>query len=300
MSKSDKKNSYTEYREKIISSLVNRRTWQENGIWRRTGTPMAHILPVEHTDSPKQNRENRANAIKNYVNCDCKKCLGPRLTGLHQFAHHLNSSQQLCMKFFSELIDENRCATEAIVNFIKNTLEIDIHVGAKCEFEHTESSNPDYQFTIDKNGNLIEGAGVYEGTSFDFYIKDNSVEIFFEIKFTEHGFKKEKGEPHQAKSAKYLEQAPEFLKEIITDSSEFLKQYQIYRNIIRAQDSNKYVVFITDANNPATNEDYEMMKKLNLPSNIKFTTWQELISNPNNYPFELPLQLKAMQDYKKQ
>ena len=204
------------------------------------------------------------------------------------------------MKFFSELIDENRCATEAMVNFIKNTLEIYIHVGAICEFEHTESSNPDYQFTLDKNGELIERAGVYEGTSFDFYIKDNSVEIFFEIKFTEHGFKKEKGDPHKKKAQRYLKTAPDFLKKKINDSSEeFLKQYQIYRNIIRAQDSNKYVVFITDANNPATNEDYEIMKKLKLPLYIKFKTWQELISNPNNYPFELPLQLKAMQDYNK-
>ncbi len=36
-----------------------------------------------------------------------------------------------------------------------------------------------------------------------------------------------------------------------------------------------------------------------ISSLVNRRTWQELISNPNNYPFELPLQLKAMQDYNK-
>lgn len=288
-----KETSYDKYKAKILKCLESCRTWKDEGIWKPTKTKLAYILPVNDAEGVRA-KKNRAVAIKKYTKCDCVKCLGEKLVGLHQYAHHLNSSQQLCMKFFSELIDNDLCATEKMVMFIKNALGIDIHVGAKCTFEYAEKFDP-YLFDVDKDGNLIKG---YEGTSFDFHIKDGSTEIYFEIKFTEDGFKKEKEDPrHKAKAKKYMECAPKFLQDKIKTPGEFLKQYQIYRNIIRAKDSDKYIVFITDGNNPATNRDIRSIEDLHLPKNIIFKTWQELIAF---YPakVELPIQLKAIQDYK--
>lgn len=235
--------------------------------------------------------ENRAASIYKYMGLDCKKCLGERLTGLHQYAHHLTSSQQLCMKFFSELIDNNGQATNQMILFIKDALGIDIHKGSECKFEYAEKIEP-YKFDVDKDGKRIVG---YEGTYFDFHIQDGEVEVYFEIKFTEEGFAKEKADiRHKAKAKEYLKIAPQFLREIVSEPIAFLKHYQVFRNIIRAKDKNKYIVFITDGNNPATNHDKKLMEELHLPKTVIFKTWQELTAF---YPFELPFQLKAIQKY---
>ena len=293
--------TYNEYKNKIIDLLIENRTWEE-GVWRATGKSLAHILPVDYSDDPTLNRNNRADAIYNYVNLNCKKCLGKKLIDLHQFAHHLTSSQQLCMKFFSELIDDNRCTTKEMVAFIKSAFDIDIHVGTECRFEYTERRDPSYMFDSDKDGNLVKAKGKYEGTSFDSHIKDMEipVEIYFEIKFTEQGFKKaEEYKRHLVKAMAYLRIAPLYIQKLAITSQDFLKLYQIYRNIIRAKEnSNKYVVFISfisDGNNPTTAQDQKMMEDLHLPQNIIFRTWQQLIPI---YSFDLPIQLKAIKKYK--
>lgn len=292
-------NSYNHYKEKIIELLVKNPTW-EDGIWKCKGkeTPKKHILPLRNKIN---NSVNRAEAIKQYLGFDCAPYFPTNFAGLHQYAHHLTSSQTLCLQFFSKLIDSKSCATKEMVCFIKKAFGIDIHVGAECHFEYTERKNPTYMFDSDKDGNLVKAKGKYEGTSFDFHIKDKEspIEIYFEIKFTEDGFKKEKEDPrHLAKASEYLRIAPEFLKDKVATPQDFLKQYQIYRNIIRATDSNKYVVFISDENNPATKADIDMMDDFGLPQNILFKTWQQLIPEYMEYPYELPLPLKAIQKFK--
>lgn len=282
--------THSKYYAKTLQCLEEDKKWG-NGVYKYKGQFLSksHVLPLK---DDKNTLENRIASLYKFVRLDCKKCLGDRLSGLHQYAHHLTSSQQLCMKFFSELIDENRRVTNQMVRFIKDALSIDISVGAECGFEYQEKKEP-YLFDVDKDGNIING---YEGTSFDFHIQDGETEIYFEIKFTEDGFKKENDDKrHLVKVEKYLENAPDFLRIIVPTPHEFLNQYQIYRNIIRVKDNNKFVVFITDGNNPATNKDREIMEALALPQNVKFTTWQDLIPY---YPFELPYQLKAIQNYK--
>lgn len=281
--------TYSKYYAKTLQCLEEDNKWG-NGVYKHNGQLLSksHVLPLK---DEKNTLENRIASLHKFVGLDCKKCLGDRLSELHQYAHHLTSSQQLCMKFFSELIDENGRATDQMVRFIKDALSIDISVGAECEFEYQEKKEP-YLFDVDKDGNIING---YEGTSFDFHIQDGETEIYFEIKFTEEGFKKENDDKrHLAKAEKYLGNAPDFLKKIVSTPHDFLNQYQLYRNIIRAKDNNKFVVFITDGNNPATNKDRQIMEALALPQNVKFTTWQELIPH---YPFELPYQLKAIKKY---
>lgn len=313
MKSSREREKYGDYKKKVINLLDENRTWEEYGIWRATGKLLAHILPVEYVNDRIEYRNKRADAIKTYTNLNCRKCLGDGLIGLHPYAHHLTSSQQLCMKFFSELVErvnDKLIATEEMVNFVHSAFEIDIHAGAECCFEYAERNNPLYMFDVDGEGTLIRGEGKYEGTSFDFYIKDkkSDIEIFFEIKFTEQGFKKEKctktdiatkkeieNKRHLVKAAEYLRIAPQFLRDSVATPHDFLKQYQIYRNIIRATDSNKYIVFIIDENNTATTADRKMIEKFGFPPNIKFSKWQDLI---HKYPFELPLQLKAIQNYK--
>lgn len=290
------KKNYKDYKNEVLECLSKALNLKKAGVWKYKNKEIEkeHILPLTGVEN---NSKSRAQAINDYLHFDCTSYLTNGASHLHRYAHHLNSSQLLCLMFFGKLTEKKDGVlkvTQAMADFIKNAFGIEIKVGAECQFEYTEKEAP-YLFDANKDGEII---GKYEGTSFDFHINDGSVEVYFEIKFTEDGFKKEKGvddKRHKAKATKYLEIAPQFFKEKVSTPEEFLKQYQIYRNIIRAIDSNKHVIFISDGNNPSTTRDVEEIKKHHFPDNVKFVEWQDLISC---YPFELPFQLKAIQNIK--
>lgn len=270
--------SHSAYKKDVLQRLIKAsgKTWNGDGVWR--GIPRKHILPLESTNT----RVSRAKAIKKYLNFDCHECL-PKLKGLHQYAHHLNSSQLLCMIFFSRMIEEEK-ATDKMVQFINSAFGISIKEGAECKFEYTENHDP-YIFNIlDKKE--------YEGTSFDFHISDGTTEISFEIKLTEYGFgKATMDNRHEQKAEQYIKLLPAKYSAISTE--EMLQDYQIFRNITRAKNKNAYVIFITDGNNIQTNNEIKKFteKYGTLPSNVKFTTWQKITPS---YPCELPFQLKAI------
>ncbi len=284
--------SYNNYKKSIIDQLIitSGKSWS-NGIWAPTGKPVEHILPLDG----KNTRENRANAIRKYLNFDCRICLPNDLNGLHQYAHHLNSSQLLCMMFFSKMLDKELRANESMVEFIKEAFNINIQSKAQCSFEYAENDKvkfPEYIFKVpnsEGNGDVLE----YEGTSFDFHLNDIANQIYFEIKFTEQGFGSvsKPDERHTAKAQQYINLLPQQYQGISID--EMLKHYQIFRNIIRTKNENAHVIFITDKNNPATLNEIELFikKYSELPSNIIFTTWQDI---SQHYTGILPFQLRAM------
>lgn len=274
--------NYSEYKEKYLKRLEKEAgmNW-DKGEWSRTGKKVDHILPLNGNNT----KENRAAAILKYLKFDCRPWL-PGLKGLHQYAHHLNSSQLLCLMFFSQMIGEDMKASEKLVDFIYTTLGVKISKDAKCSFEYTEKFEP-YRFNV---GGKVE----YEGTSFDFHIKDGDIQIYFEIKLTEQGFGKVKHDPNDVRHKEKAEQYINLLRELnlyVTEEST-LANYQILRNVARARDKNSYVIFLTDKNNPATNKGIEEFEKQfgKLP-NVKFKTWQEAMGN---YKCELPFQLEAL------
>lgn len=272
---------YAVYKSNVIRQLSATREGQKNGVWKRNGKTMCHILPLK---GEQNTPTNRAVAIKTCLNFNCSPFLQKGYMGLHQYAHHLNSSQLLCMMFFSKLIDENSCATEKLVNFMKDAFGISIDKNAKCTFEYKEEE-PKF---------MIEGKKQYEGTSFDFHIA-GSIEVFFEIKFTEYGFgKAEKDSRHYYKAKQYKDRLPKFLKDKLTED-DILNHYQLIRNIIRAENAKKIVIFITDKNNPSTNKalsDFKELLKAE-PANIKFKTWQDIKGIYSKYA-DVPFQFKAI------
>jgi len=232
---------YSDYKNKLLNNLIaEAKKISPNlqpGVWAATGLPKEHILPLVGTNT----RENRAIAIKKHLGFDVRRAL-PDLNGLHRFSHHLNSSQLLCMMFFSKLLDEKLQGTVALKGFIRAAFGITISEKAKCHFEYTQQAPkefPEYQFTVEnKTG--------YEGTSFDCHIEDGETEIFFETKLSEEGFgNAPNNEKHIEKAKQYIELLPQKLKRT---PEEFLANYQIFRNVIRASAPDKYVVFITDGN----------------------------------------------------
>lgn len=282
--------SYTEYKKSIIDRLIaasgKSGKWSD-GIWDQTESPVAHILPLEGENT----KENRVLAIKKFLHFDCKDCLPRGYRGLHQYAHHLNSSQLLCMMFFSSMIKDGK-ASDTLVKLIHDILNIQITTSADCQFEYKDNNCPDYFFYIhNEKGQLVKR---YEGTSFDFHIKgNNNTEIFFEIKLTEQGFgKAEDNSRHREKAIQYISLLPKAICNKVT-IEKFLSYYQILRNVMRTRSDKAYVVFISDKNNPATENDKHMfIDEFGLPERVSFITWQDIIEN--SPLIELPFQLKII------
>lgn len=294
--------NYETYKNEILNNLplAIGKYWAD-GKWTRTGDDKAHILPLE--DSNKSASKLRAEAMKKYLGIDIAQYLGPKLKGLHQYSHHLNSSQTLCIQFFSALIEgedyEHLHAKNELVELLKS-IGITIHKDAQCKFEYTENDQEKYLFKIhNSDGNeVIE----YEGTSFDFHIKDNNVEVFFEIKFTENGFGKaskdkkhpERDKRHTEKAEQYKNLLPSYLTRKPT-TEEVLRFYQLFRNITRVAE-NKYVVFITDENNPATEKEKKIFKDIFGESdNVIFLTWQQISEKAESLCLDkLPFQFNVL------
>ncbi len=149
---------------------------QDSGLFHYRGIPLpvSHILPTGHHES------NLLEAYRHQFFVWHKAQLldpaGSKIK-LHQFFHHLNSSQALCINLFYPLILEK--ALPLFLQFMGLKAGGDL----KSEFE--------------KASPIEETA---RRTSFDFYIEDeNSHQIFVEVKYTENGFGRAKDDEEHRK-----------------------------------------------------------------------------------------------------
>lgn len=187
----------------------------------------------------------------------------------HKGINHLNSSQLLCYCAFSPLLKEGRTSKE-----LSEFLGLQIAEGKPCSFEY-------------KDGMKWDDDTKDEETQFDFHIsatENDAKEIFVEVKFTESGFSKadvKPGDYHEDKARFYLKRLNGLVKKKNGEMSinDIYDNYQILRNILRADSKDKIVLFITDRKNETTLKQIEKFKKefqiLN-ENNIKFLFWQNL------------------------
>lgn len=263
--------SYTKFKEKILDKLADYKTnvlkIEENGIFRYRGKeyPKGHILPIPFGKSIQD-------IVKEYNVLKCLKGVDFLIEkDLHRYAHHLNSSQLMCYNFFRPyIIKEGRKTSpnDALIDLLSNYIAINQSDDSECHFEYVQG-------------------GEYEGedTNFDFYLKSDETEVFFEIKYTEAGFGKcENDDRHKDKFERIynglIKKCPA-IKDSITFNHEFCKNYQLFRNSIRATGKNKYVIFIYDENNQyCKNQLDEFLKKYITDDyknmNIIGITWQDL------------------------
>ena len=200
----------------------------EDGIFHHRGRaiPKTHILPMGHRDE---------NILKNYRHqffaSDYAKI------SFHQYFHHLNSSQALCINFFYPLIAENK------IDLFLKFLGIDSPAGIDALFE--------------KESDLEQAK---RRTSFDFYAQlVDSSNIFVEVKYTEDGFARAKhDEEHRKKFREtYLPLVAAksaFLMPECQDESVFLDHYQILRNLVHISDTDYVVLFFPSANTKVAEE----------------------------------------------
>ncbi|MBP5518884.1 MAG: hypothetical protein J6X91_09550 [Bacteroidales bacterium] len=226
-----------------------------------------------------------------------------RLIGkIHSYARHLNSSQIMCYNFFRRMmtVDSQKPlghANDILTTFIKEKLHLEISKKAICHFEYEDDEMQDHFKSL-----VNYGRG--EKSQFDFYIKDEETEIFFEIKYTESSFGKwtnsnkisqqsinnhctyvEKGYKEMLKRSPFFTQGcKDFYTAMSEDSfskpnNPFNKHYQLFRNALKA-DNSKYSVFIFPKANPNTNKEFESFRKnlVNNNEHIIALFWEDLTS----------------------
>lgn len=241
---------YKKFRGKVIDNLIkykNKNLTDKDGIYRNK--PYKHILPKELL---------KLNYLKMATPLDVKK--------LHTYAHHLNSSQIMCINFFSPIIENPKLLID-ILNIhlpIKNTNKLEV----KAKFEYI----PDKQ----------------KRTNFDFYIKlssgENIYNIYFEIKYTENGFTSI-SKPKQD-TARYEGAWKDFYKNQTDKSlhlkgitpSEFYGNYQINRNIAYIVNEKDYVCFVYPFDN---NSLQQKMNEISFANVLKID-WHALCETAIN------------------
>ena len=128
---------YTDVREHLINYLEKTQNGKTEGIipgiWPNNGKEYKHILNIE---------KGKVLAIQSYNLLRGVSQLPFILEGksLHQFAHHLNSSQVMCYNFFRPQLDDNKLVKEPLIKLLNDLGVIfdESNICAKADFEYEE------------------------------------------------------------------------------------------------------------------------------------------------------------------
>jgi hypothetical protein len=200
----------------------------------------------------------------------------------HMYAHHLNSSQMMCMNFFYPLMIEDR------LDIILKAINSKIRWGKPVAL--FEFNSP---MEVGKAAELNKEKLFGEPTNFDFFITtSNGYRVYFEIKYTEAEFgapeKKNNSYPQKYydKFEVYKSLIPSCFKdEYKANADYFLDHYQLMRNLIHLQSSNDFVVYLVPGENPIISEAEEIKNVLNsLQDNCKVVKWEDIITVVENDP----------------
>lgn len=200
----------------------------------------------------------------------------------HMYAHHLNSSQMMCMNFFYPLMIEDKL--DIILKAINSKIKWGKPVAL---FEYNSPME------IGKAAELGKQELFGEPTNFDFFITtSNGYRVYFEIKYTEAEFgapeKKNNSYPQKYydKFEVYKSLIPSCFKdEYKANADYFLDHYQLMRNLIHLQSSNDFVVYLVPGENPIISEAEEIKNVLNsLQDNCKVVKWEDIITVVENEP----------------
>lgn len=233
----------------------------EDGVYRyqKQEIPQKHILPKN-----KEEFNIDGNYRADFYASQYKKGIT-----FHKYFHHLNSSQAMCINFFYPLIKEKRL--ETILDILGIPGETIYSPDCMCFEKESE---------VEKSAK--------RKTNFDFFMRLNpSINVYFEIKYTENEFGKAKfDDEHDEHKKKFrktylplLNNNPA-IKEEFKEEDTFLKNYQIMRNLVHI-DKDSYVVFLFPTENNAIREAAMSAKKQIIEedwqNHFKPTTWEYLV-----------------------
>jgi hypothetical protein len=227
---------------------------KEAGLFKYRGKTlkMSHILPRRHREM---------NILEEYRSRFFAS-ESSRIK-LHRFFHHLNSSQAMCINLFYPLIAED------LLTLVTSFLGIPSACDLISSFE---KESP------------VEAA--VRRTFFDFHIQHSrSHEIFFEVKYTEHGFAKaKKDEEHKQKykdTYRPLLHRSVYLADICQDETFFLNHYQVLRNLVHIGETKQLVLLFPAGNSAVRSEADRAFKEFLTDagrSKVKIVLLEDLLS----------------------
>ena len=256
---------YDKFRSIVLEKIVHEFDNPEPGLFRGHG-PYDHIIS-------NPNSTDRERIVNEYLLLpDVPKIQGE--IKLHPDAHHMNSSQIMCYNFFRPLLSEydknekEYKPSDALVDLVGKIIDTPLeNKNSSCKFEYIQPNT--------------------DTTNFDFYLKCGDVEVFFEIKYTEKEFAKKKITPeselqYEKVYKPMISKAEHIFKDKVISASDFLKNFQLLRNAIRAIDNNKYVVFICPRAHDNLVNQYNKFKEQFLSpkgeEHVKLVTWESLLT----------------------
>lgn len=256
---------YDKFRSIVLEKIVHEFDNPEPGLFRGHG-PYDHIIS-------NPNSTDRERIVNEYLLLpDVPKIQGE--IKLHPDAHHMNSSQIMCYNFFRPLLSEydknekEYKPSDALVDLVGKIIDTPLeNKNSSCKFEYIQPNT--------------------DTTNFDFYLKCGDVEVFFEIKYTEKEFAKKKITPeselqYEKVYKPMISKAEHIFKDKAISASDFLKNFQLLRNAIRAIDNNKYVVFICPRAHDNLVNQYNKFKEQFLSpkgeEHVKLVTWESLLT----------------------
>ena len=257
---------YDKFISTVLEKIVHEFENPDPGLHRGIG-PYDHII-----SNPKDSKD-RESIVNEYLLLpDVPKIQGE--IKLHPDAHHMNSSQIMCYNFFRPLLSEydknekEYKPSDALVDLVGKIIDTPLeNKNSSCKFEYIQPNT--------------------DTTNFDFYLKCGDVEVFFEIKYTEKEFAKKKITPeselqYEKVYKPMISKAEHIFKDKVISASDFLKNFQLLRNAIRAIDNNKYVVFICPRAHDNLVNQYNKFKEQFLSpkgeEHVKLVTWESLLT----------------------
>lgn len=261
---------YDKFRSTVLEKIVREVDNPDPGLFRGHG-PYDHII-----SNPKDSKD-RERIVNEYLLLpDVPKIQGE--IKLHPDAHHMNSSQIMCYNFFRPLLKEynknkkDYKPSDELVDLVGKIIDTPLeNKNSSCKFEYIQPNT--------------------DTTNFDFYLKCSDVEVFFEIKYTEKEFAKKKVTPdselqYEKVYKPMISKAEHIFKDKTISASDFLKNFQLLRNAIRAIDNNKYVVFICPRAHDNLVNQYNKFKEQFLSpkgeEHVKLVTWESLLTAAEN------------------
>ena len=261
---------YDKFISTVLEKIVREFDNPDPGLFRGHG-PYDHII-----SNPKDSKD-RERIVNEYLLLpDVPKIQGE--IKLHPDAHHMNSSQIMCYNFFRPLLKEynknkkDYKPSDELVDLVGKIIDTPLeNKNSSCKFEYIQPNT--------------------DTTNFDFYLKCSDVEVFFEIKYTEKEFAKKKVTPdselqYEKVYKPMISKAEHIFKDKTISASDFLKNFQLLRNAIRAIDNNKYVVFICPRAHDNLVNQYNKFKEQFLSpkgeEHVKLVTWESLLTAAEN------------------
>lgn len=263
------------YKKRVYAHLAeykrNALEITDSGAWR--GVEYSHILPHSKRE---QNILKSVQANFWEFAKSARSGSKPLVYSLHQFFHHLNSSQAMCFNLFYPFL-----TNLSNPNILAATLaESAVETVAEAIFEHVEDEA--------------------EGTNFDFFLRFQSGrKWFFECKYTEEEFGRAKNdERHRAKLKEiYTEKLEGKVSPEAVDESTFFANYQLLRNISHVIPKNGdrlFVIFPRGNSNiySPLNRKVDIIKTLLLPKTLECVSVLRLEDLVNRFK-QSPLQNKV-------